>query len=135
MQAPPSGDGALKYKDWTLAQLKDECNKRKIQFDQKDSEKTLIELLIKNDHKKPDWAEIYADLIQFGIGYFEIPNMTIPAIEAIRTKFFERRPFSMNMGFPGIFGEAPQETPAPINDGKPPKLSQFMEFANMFNGA
>jgi hypothetical protein len=80
----------------------------------------------------PDWAEIYADLLcHTSIGPFDIPNMTIPQIDAIRSKLGKHIP--IKMGMPGLFGGALDEpTPAPRPD-KPPKLSEFMNFANMFN--
>jgi hypothetical protein len=38
------------------------------------------------------------------------------------------------MSIPGIFGGV-LDNPAPSSDtGKPPKLSEFMAFANAFNG-
>ncbi len=116
----------------SLTQLKDECSNRKLLFNQKDTKKTLIELLIKSDHKRPDWAEIYADLIQFGVGYFEIPNMTVPAIQAIRTKFFERRPFSMGMGFPGLLGGMPISTDNSEHKNQETTQEEVDEFFNDF---
>jgi hypothetical protein len=129
--APPSEDGAEKYKDMSLEELQNECKLRDIDFDANATEPDLIKLLYRNDNE-PDWAEIYADLIQFGINYFDIPEMTIPAITAIREKFFDRAPFMMRM--PGLLGGITNtSTPTHPSDGKPPKLSQFANFCSVFN--
>lgn len=80
----------------------------------------------------PDWAEIYTDLLcHTTAGPFDIPNMTIPQIDAIRERLGKHIPISM--GMPGIFG-GDSDTPTPPSDGKPPKLSELMNFANAFNG-
>jgi hypothetical protein len=80
----------------------------------------------------PDWAEIYADLLcHTSENSSTIPNMTIPQIDAIRARLGKHIPISM--GIPGIFGGV-TETSTSLSPDKPPKLSEFMNFANAFNG-
>lgn len=83
----------------------------------------------------PDWAEIYTDLLcHTSISPFDIPNLTIPQISAIRVRIGKHAQISMSI--PGLFGGEIADvnaTPPPRPD-KPPKLSEFMNFANMFNG-
>jgi hypothetical protein len=59
--------------------------------------------------------------------------MTIPQIDAIRGKLGEN--IAIKIGMPGLFGGV-LDTPHPSSSatGKPPKLSEFMNFANAFNG-
>lgn len=79
-----------------------------------------------------DWAEVYADLLcHTSISIFEIPEMTIPQIEAIRNKLGKN--ISLKIGMPGLFGGVLEKPPAQKNDGKPPKLSEFMAFASAFD--
>jgi hypothetical protein len=78
-----------------------------------------------------DWAEVYADLLcHTSISIFEIPEMTLPQINAIRSRIGKHIPLSM--GMPGLFGGT-LEKPIQENDGKPPKLSEFMAFASAFD--
>ena len=86
------------------------------------------------DNKNPtDWAEIYTCLMcHANISYSEIHEMTIPAIEAITGKLGKH--IAIKLGVPGLFGGALEKSSSQQGDGKPPKLSQFMEFANAFNG-
>lgn len=80
---------------------------------------------------KPDWAEIYSDLLcHTSLSYEEIGKRTIPQIDAIRSKLGKN--IAIKIGTPGLFGGALDATP-PSPTGKPPKLSQFMAFANAFN--
>ena len=58
--------------------------------------------------------------------------MTIPQIEAIRGKLGKN--IAIKIGMPGLFGGSLEATPTPSPTGKPPKLSEFMNFANAFNG-
>ena len=82
---------------------------------------------------KPDWSEIYTDIIcHTSMHYEEIAERTIPQIEAIRSKLGKN--ISLKIGMPGLFGGAlDNPAPSPTTD-KPPKLSEFMSFANAFNG-
>lgn len=59
--------------------------------------------------------------------------MTIPQIDAIRSKLGKN--IAIKVGMPGLFGGTTDIAP-PISPatGKPPKLSEFMDFANAFNG-
>lgn len=59
--------------------------------------------------------------------------MTIPQIDAVRSKLGEN--IAIKVGMPGLFSGATDTTvpSAPYSD-KPPKLSEFMNFANAFNG-
>lgn len=80
----------------------------------------------------PDWSEIYGDLVcHTSTRPLDIPDMTIPQIQAIRNKLGKN--IAIKVGMPSLFGGA-LDTPAPSSTGKPPKLSEFMNFANMFNG-
>jgi hypothetical protein len=86
------------------------------------------------ENPKPDWSEIYADLLcHTSVGPFDIPNMTIPQIDAIRGKLGKN--IAIKVGMPGLFGGALEAPAASSNPtGKPPKLSQFADFASVFNG-
>lgn len=93
----------------------------------------MTALLSKDDHKPPHWGKIYARLLYHtGMGYEEVAKRTIPQITAILTESDEN--IAIKMGMPGIFGGTldTSSTP-PIDTGKPPKLSEFMAFANAFN--
>ncbi len=80
----------------------------------------------------PDWSEIYTDLMCHAhVDYFKIHEMTIPVIQAIRAKLGKN--IAIKLGMPNIF-DCALDTPAPASTGKPPKLSEFMNFANAFNG-
>jgi hypothetical protein len=81
----------------------------------------------------PDWAKIFTDLLcHTSVGPSDIPNMTIPQIDAIRNRLGEN--IAIKIGMPSLFGGV-SETPASISSSdKPPKLSEFMNFANAFNG-
>ncbi len=82
----------------------------------------------------PDWAEIFTDLLcHTTAGPFDIPNMTIPQIDAIRARLGKHIPINLSM--PGLFGGVSETSAPPSNPtGKPPKLSELMNFANAFNG-
>jgi hypothetical protein len=85
------------------------------------------------ENPKPDWSEIYADLLcHTSVGPFDIPNMTIPQIDAIRGKLGKN--IAIKVGMPGLFGGAIDVSAPSTATGKPPKLSEFMNFANAFNG-
>lgn len=126
-------DGAEKYKNWSFEELKEECKKRNIKFNDSDSKDKLIYLLCEDDHKPPNWGKIYARLLYHtGMGYEEIERRTIPQIIALLNEAKEN--ISIKIGMPGIFGgvlDNPQPASSPT--GKPPKLSEFMAFANAFN--
>jgi len=125
-------DGAEKYSNWEIDELRKECTKRNIKFIEPDNKEELIKLLWQNDHT-PDWAEVYTDLLcHTSIPYEEIANRTIPQIDAIRSKLGKN--IAIKIGMPGIFGGAldkPPPTSSPT--GKPPKLSEFAAFCNAFN--
>lgn len=131
--APSQKDGAEKYKNLPLEELQNECRTRGIDFDVNAAKADLISILRKDDNKGPDWSEIYTELMcQAHVSYFEIHKMTIPAIEAIRRKLGKN--IALKIGMPGLFGGA-LDTPTPSpSTGKPPKLSELMNFANAFNG-
>lgn len=83
----------------------------------------------------PDWAEIYTDLLcHTSISPFDIPNLTILQIDAIRARLGKHIP--IKMGIPSLFGNEATNTNAtpPSRPDKAPKLSEFINFANMFNG-
>jgi len=84
-------------------------------------------------HPPTNWGKIYAQLIcHTNLGYEEIERRTIPQIEAILSELPEN--IAIKIGMPGIFGGA-LDNPASASSptGKPPKLSEFMAFANAFN--
>lgn len=85
------------------------------------------------ENSKPDWAEIITTLISHtSLRLIDIVEMTIPAIEAILSRL--NKHISIKIGMPGIFGGVlDNPAPAPSPTGKPPKLSEFMAFANAFN--
>jgi hypothetical protein len=80
-----------------------------------------------------NWAKIYSQLVcHTSIRYEEISNRTIPQIEAILAELPEN--ISIKIGMPSGILAGTIETPEPTqNTGKPPKLSEFMNFANAFN--
>jgi hypothetical protein len=81
----------------------------------------------------PDWAKVFTDLLcHTSVGIFDIPNMTIPQIDAIRSRLGEN--IALKIGIPGLFGGAFDTPTPPSPTGKPPKLSEFMNLANAFNG-
>jgi hypothetical protein len=82
--------------------------------------------------EEPDWAEIFSDLINHtSLGHFEILELTIPQIEAYRGKLGKN--IAIKIGIPNTFESTEPPPPPSQNNGKPPKLSQFMAFANAFN--
>jgi len=82
----------------------------------------------------PNWGKIYARLLfHTGMGYEEVAKRTIPQIMAILAESDENIAIKMGMSG-GIFGGAlDNPTPSP-STGKPPKLSEFINFASAFNG-
>lgn len=58
--------------------------------------------------------------------------MTIPVISAIRAKLGKN--IAIKLGMPNIFDGASTNSTTPSLADKPPKLTEFMNFANMFNG-
>ena len=132
MASSDEKDEADKYKDWTRSQLEDECNERKLKFDENATDDDLIDILVKYD-RTPDWAEIYTDLLcHTNLSYEEIGSRTIPQIDAIRNRLGKN--IAIKIGIPGIFGGALDTVPSSHTPDKPPKLSEFMAFANAFDG-
>ena len=126
-------DGAEKYKSWSFEELKSECAKRKLIFNETDDKDALTTLLFKDDHKPPCWGKIYARLLfHTGMGYEEVAKRTIPQIEAILAESEEN--IAIKMGMAGIFGGA-FDNPSPSSaSGETPKLSEFFALTNAFNG-
>lgn len=126
-------DGAEKYNNWTVDELKNECKKRKIKFNDSDSRDILINLLCEDDKKPPNWGKIYSLLLYHtNMCYEEIGNRTIPQIIAILNEAEEN--ISIKLGIPGIFGgvlDKPSTTPPHVD--KPPKLSEFAAFCSVFD--
>jgi len=83
--------------------------------------------------KPPDWGKIYSRILYHtGMNYEEIARRTIPQIMAILDGAGENIP--INMGIPGLgMGTTQNESIPDIDKSKPPKLSQFANFAGMFN--
>jgi hypothetical protein len=132
MKAPSEEEGAHKYNNWTLNELIAECRRRKLEFDDTDDKTDLISILLKDDKKPPDWGVIYTRLLNAGLRYDEIPKRTIPQIEAILGEWA----YLISIKMPNIFGSLPTEPSSSSlpNDGKPPKVSEFIALANMFSG-
>lgn len=78
---------------------------------------------------------MFGDLVNHtSITHSEIPYLTIPQIEAYRKSIGKNIP--LKIGFPNILSGTPSTTsitPTQRPD-EPPKLSQFISFANAFNG-
>ena len=103
--APSSVDKEIKYKSWTIEELKVECTKRKLEFSEKDTIEALIDILVKEDNKPPNWGKIYARVLYHtGMCYEEIARRTIPQIMAILDGAEEN--ISIKMGMPNIFGSS-----------------------------
>lgn len=87
-----------------------------------------------DDAPPPDWGKIYSSVLYHtGMCYEEIARRTIPQIIAILDGAEEN--ISIKMGIPNIFG-SPALSPTTsggMKTNEPPKLSQFMNFANAFN--
>ena len=75
--------GAEKYKNMSIDELRSECKKRDLEFDEALSVDELIDLLVEDDKKPTDWGVIYARLLNAGLRYDEIPERTFPQIKAI----------------------------------------------------
>lgn len=115
----------------SLDELQKECGERDIEFQENIDKEGLIALLVNDDNKGPDWAEVFADLLYHtGCGYSELLRRTIPQLDAIRSKAGKN--ISLKIGMPGLFGGTLDKT-IQEHDGKPPKLSEFMAFASAFD--
>ena len=125
--------GAGKYNDLPLKKLQDECKTRGIDFDANANIEDLMLILLKDDNKGPDWADVFTELMcHSSVSYFDIHEMTIPVIQAIRGKLGKN--IKLKVSMPDLFGSAEGESiPVQDNTGKPPKLSRLMDFANAFN--
>lgn len=100
--APSSVDKEIKYKSWTIEELKTECTKRKLEFSDSETSETLINILVKDDNKPPNWGKIYARVLYHtGMNYEEIERRTIPQIMAILDGAEEN--ISIKMGLPNMF--------------------------------
>ena len=125
-------DGAGKYKQMSDGELRAECEKREIAFDEALSTDGLISLIIKDDNRPEDWGVIYARLMSAGLRYDEIPKRTFPQIKAILGEWAN----IISLRMPNIFG-TPSYSSEPQSQQQPdtpPKLSQFAAMANMFDG-
>jgi len=91
--------GAEKYKNMSIDELRSECKKRDLEFDEALSVDELIDLLVEDDKKPTDWGVIYARLLNAGLRYDEIPERTFPQIKAILGEWANiitlRVPFSL----------------------------------------
>lgn len=75
--------GAEKYKNMSIDELRSECKKRDLEFDEALSVDELIDLLVEDDKKPTDWGVIFTRLLNAGLRYDEIPERTFPQIKAI----------------------------------------------------
>jgi hypothetical protein len=80
----------------------------------------------------PDWAKIFTDLLcHTSAGPSDIPNMTIPQIDAIRSRLGEN--IAIKIGMPSLFGADTEISVPSDQPDKPPKLSEFMHYASVCN--
>lgn len=87
------------------------------------------------DQSSPtDWGEIFGQLVFYtSISINDIPYLTMPQIDAYRESIGKN--IHINSSVSNIFGGLSMQSPAPPdNDGKPPKVSQFADIANIFSG-
>lgn len=101
-----SSDKECDYEYWDLEQLKAECTKRNLQFNESDTMDNLISILIMDDNKPSDWGQIYSRVLYHtGMNYEEIARRTLPQIVAILDGAEEN--ISIKMGMPNMFGTPP----------------------------
>lgn len=81
---------------------------------------------------EPDWGEIFTTLLcHTSLTYDEILSRTIPQIETVLDRLDKH--IEIRVGMPGMFGGTVETSSAPSKlADKPPKLSEFMSFANDF---
>ena len=80
-----------------------------------------------------DWGKVFSKLLcHTSLTYEDILNRTKPQLDAILSDLPEN--LSLKIGIPGIFGGALDKTEPAKKTNKPPKLSEFMAFANAYNG-
>ncbi len=134
MASPDKKDEAQKYDDWSLDELQEECRKRKIQFTET-SKNSLIDLLVKDDRKPPDWGKIYSQLLyHYKMDYDSIRKRTLPQLAALNQNLPEQIQISQ-LCIPDIFGGVLNSEPTADNStGKAPTLSEFKSLAACFNG-
>lgn len=80
-----------------------------------------------------DWGEVYARLLDIGLRYDEIQERSFKQILVLLGEWAEIT--SLKISMPNIFGgslHSPTNNENQNTDS-PPKLSQFMSFANAFN--
>lgn len=86
------------------------------------------------DNAPPDWGQIYSRVLYHtGMAYEEISRRTIPQIMAILDGAEEN--IAIKIGMPSVLGSPALSptTSGELKTNEPPKLSQFMNFANAFN--
>lgn len=114
-------------------QLENECIQRNLKFDDAASDDDLRNLLIEDDNKPPNWGGIYAQLMrQYHMDYDSIKERTLPQIRALNEELPEQLAID-RIAIPGIFGGIFDDSKSMPKPDRPPKLSEFISFANAFN--
>lgn len=108
MASPDEKDEAEKYKDLSEEELRKECEKRNLDLSGVFSKEDLIELLLADDNKPTDWAQIYARLLDVGLNYEEIPKRTLPQIKALLGEWADL----IALKIPNIFGGITEAAPS-----------------------
>jgi hypothetical protein len=88
--------------------------------------------------KDIDWADLFSEFVYHtSIDHEGVLDLTLPIINAYRRQ--SGKHIELKLGLPSSLGLSQVQSSTsdlqPIaNPEKPPKLSQFIEFANAFNG-
>jgi len=76
--------------------------------------------------EETDWAEIFTELLSLtSMSYESITERTIPQVNAIRRKLGKYTAIKLGI---------PIKDEAPVNPGRPPKLSELQAFCGAFSG-
>lgn len=134
MASSEDKDEADKYKGFSRSQLEDECKKRELEYNADLSDEDLTAMLIKDDNT-PNWGRVYAQLMHhYHMAYDAIGKLTLPQIRILSKELPEQLALGQMM-VPNIFGGGiPKVLTEYKKPDKPPKLSEFMAFANAFDG-
>lgn len=130
--APSDNKSEEKYKDLPLEELKAECKKREIEFEETTSIEDLISLLVEDDNT-PRWGEIYSRLLYHtGMNYEEVAQRTLKQISAILDGAGENISLKIGLPYnPGFTENTDNEIPKEVDNGK--RLSQLDQIERMFN--
>lgn len=82
---------------------------------------------------KTNWAKVFSEFAcHTNITRAELFDMPLPIIQAYLRELPEN--IALKIGMPGLLGGTLDNPPLSPTAGKAPKLSEFMSFANAFNG-